>query len=291
MMSQDSKPKDKLLGAETLSGVRIAVSASESPDLNRLGLVEIHFRLALGEIARSVLVSGGKLAYGGHLEPNGYTTLLMQELQRYGRRDRPLKVCLAWQEHRKLPLEEIDAIKRDLGLLGEIVCLDPEGCIIDSSVGRDNAPEFGQDEIFLQKSLTALRGFVTSETNARVLIGGKREGFQGEMPGVLEEAILSIEKGQPLYLAGGFGGATTDVITALAIADQNWLPQTTPSERDRRLTDGLLRLATTAKASNWDYLANGLTAEENQKLAATHRPTEIAALISLGLGRRFASRR
>lgn len=32
---------------------------------------------------------------------------------------------------------------------------------------------------------------------------------------------------------------------------------------------------------------NGLTEEENQRLAACHRPSEIAALVSLGLGRRF----
>jgi hypothetical protein len=80
---------------------------SESPDLGRLGLLEIHFRLALGEIARCVLVSGGTLAYGGHLRQEGYTIFLIQELQKYGRRDSPLLVCLAWQEHRELKLSEL----------------------------------------------------------------------------------------------------------------------------------------------------------------------------------------
>src|SRR3989442_1041940 len=96
-----------LLPGEALRGTNVGISVSESVDLERLGLVETHFRLALGEIARTVLVSGGTLAYGGHLLPGGYTTFLMKELQKYGRRDSPLLLCLAWQEHRKLALSEL----------------------------------------------------------------------------------------------------------------------------------------------------------------------------------------
>jgi len=52
-----------LLPAGALRGTCIGISVAESPDLERLGLLEIHFRLAMAEIARSVLVSGGTLAY------------------------------------------------------------------------------------------------------------------------------------------------------------------------------------------------------------------------------------
>lgn len=48
-----------LLGPDALREVRVGVSVSESPDLGRLGLVETHFRLALGEIARVILLGGG----------------------------------------------------------------------------------------------------------------------------------------------------------------------------------------------------------------------------------------
>jgi hypothetical protein len=58
-----------LLPSEGLRGARIGISVSDSPDLDRLGLLEIHFRLALAEIG--VLVSGGTLAYGGHLRRDG----------------------------------------------------------------------------------------------------------------------------------------------------------------------------------------------------------------------------
>jgi hypothetical protein len=42
-MSESAKPPNALLGPDALNGLRIAISASESPDLGRLGLVETHF--------------------------------------------------------------------------------------------------------------------------------------------------------------------------------------------------------------------------------------------------------
>jgi hypothetical protein len=102
-MSSVSNPP-VLLPHDALKGVRLGVSVSESPDLARMGLLEAHFRLALGEIARCVVVSGGELAYGGTLHPDGYTSFLIQELQRYNRRDRPLRLYLSWHEHRSLTL-------------------------------------------------------------------------------------------------------------------------------------------------------------------------------------------
>ena len=281
--------QDPLLAPDALKGVRIAISVSESPDLFRLGLVETHFRLALAEIARSVLVGGGKLVYGGHLDPDGYTVMLLHELQRYSRRDRPLLICLAWQEHRKLSQDEFNGHKRDLGLFGEIICLDPHGRPINWNTGRGVDPEPVGDDQVRQTSLTSLRRYMTANTNGRVLIGGRRSGFQGRYPGLLEEAIISVEHDQPLYLAGGFGGVTSDIIAALGIDNMEWLP-TRPDapQPDDRLTVGLEQLSKIITGSKWKGLNNGLTGEENRLLAATHRPTEIAALVALGLGRRFA---
>jgi hypothetical protein len=96
----------------------------------RLGLLETHFRLALGEIARSIIVSSGKLAYGGHLDPKGYTAFLIQELHRYSRRDKPLRVYLAWPEHRHAELNVLKEEKDELGLYGEIIYLDVAGNVI-----------------------------------------------------------------------------------------------------------------------------------------------------------------
>jgi hypothetical protein len=282
---------EPLLGPDALKGLRIAISASESPDLGRLGLVETHYRLAVAEIARAVLISGGKLCYGGHLDPAGYTSMLVHELQRFSRRDKPLQICLAWQEHRKLSQEQFDQQKNDLGLFGEIVCLDPEGKPFTWGPQGKGEPENISNEALRQRSLTALRQFMARNTHARVLIGGRREGFQGRMPGLLEEALTSIEAEQPLYLAGGFGGVTVDIIKTVGLDDATWLPARSDAlPQDDRVNAGLSRLSETLRKIDPKRLSNGLSAEENRRLAATHRPSEIAALVSLGLGRRFPER-
>lgn len=280
-----SSTPDPLLPPDALSGVRIGLSASESPDLSRLGLVETHFRLALAEVARSVLVGGGKLAYGGHLNPDGYTTFLMHELQRYGLRNRPLRVCLSWTQHRELTLEELSLCKIELGVFGEIVCLDSDGIEIDPTVGRGPEGIAISDDKLRKRSLTGLRLYLACNTSAQILIGGKRDGYQGDLPGVLEEATIALQKRKPLYLAGGFGGMTADILRVLRPKDALWLRTAPPTSS--RISAALSKLTELVAEADTRDLNNGLSAVENARLAATPHPSEIAALVSLGLGRRF----
>lgn len=285
------KKQQDLLASDALAGIRLGISVSESPDLLRLGLLEPHFRMALGEIARCVLVSGGHLAYGGHLQPEGYTAFLLRELERYSRRDQPMMVYLAWTEHRQMALSDLRREIRGLGLYGEVVCLDPDGNVVDPAAGRQETPPDPADEGTLRRSLTGLRRHMAENTHGRVLIGGRRDGFQGDMPGLLEEALLSFERGQPVYLAGGLGGVTLDIARSLGIDKGDWFPELPNAPTaDERLVRGLARLVEVAKATGRRSLNNGLSDEENRRLAVCHRPSEIAALVSLGLGRRFASR-
>ena len=54
--------------------------------------------------------------------------------------------------------------------------------------------------------LTEMRRTMLERTSARVITGGRIVGSQGAVPGILEEAWLSIDNGKPLYVVGGFGG-------------------------------------------------------------------------------------
>ena len=58
--------------------------------------------------------------------------------------------------------------------------------------------------------LTWLRHCLTMmlSPGCRVCLGGRTEGYQGKEPGVMEEARLALTYRRPLYLMGGFGGAT-----------------------------------------------------------------------------------
>ncbi|KPP83038.1 MAG: hypothetical protein HLUCCA04_02885 [Oceanicaulis sp. HLUCCA04] len=281
-MSKD-EGRAKLLPPDALKGKRLGISVSDSPDLDRLGLLDTHFRMTLGELARTVVIAGGSLYYGGHLQPDGITSFLIEELHRYGRRDRPLKVCLAWTIHRSMSAEQIAEQKEFLGLFGEIYFLSSDGQRLKGPVNEPPQQSFAPEE--RAAALSGLRAYMTNNTDARIVIGGKRAGFQGAMPGVVEEVLFSLERRQPLYLAGGFGGAVLDIIRALHPALAEWFPlvQGGP-DPDERMLVGLKQIAETVDAKNWDGYENGLTDAENKLLAASYRPSEIAALVGRGIG-------
>jgi hypothetical protein len=279
-----------LLPSDALRGARVGISASASADLGRLGLTEDHFRLTLGEIARVVVVSGGGLIYGGHLSLNGYTTFLATELQRYTRRDRPLLICLPWQEHRRMPLSEIEQRRMEIGLFGRIVCLDPNGAEMHPAIGRGERPEPELDEATRHISLTSLRRYMRDRQNGRVFVGGRRADFDGAIPGLMEEAILAAEANQPIYLASGLGGVTVELARLFETDEGSWLPsQVREQDLDPRLLMGRERVRAVVGHPAWVGMQNGLTKQENQVLARSHRPGEIATLVGLGLGRRLAS--
>ncbi len=272
-----------LLPATMLANVRVGLSASPSPDLARLGLLEEHFRLALGELGRTVLVLGGGLQYCGHLEPDGYTMFLVDELQRYGRKNDPLSVVLAWSVHRRLSRGELRVAQNTLGLFGTITYLSSDGTPTDAASGRgETAPGVPDDEV--APSLTAMRRTAIAGTQGRVFVGGRRSGFQGVMPGVLEEALMALAAGQPIFLAGGFGGVTLDIVREVAPSAADWFPQSPARDADELLA-GLQQIKALVDGREWAAVGNGLNAAENTQLAATHRPSEIATLVSLGLGR------
>jgi hypothetical protein len=78
---------------------------------------------------------------------------------------------------------------------------------------------------------------------------------------------------------------------ALGIDDGKWFPHVAGSRPSNQTTaQGMSRLCDAVKATGGRSLDNGLDRYENQRLAACHRPSEVAALVSLGLGRRFHAR-
>ena len=70
--------------------------------------------------------------------------------------------------------------------------------------------------------LTVLRAWITAllAPGCRICLGGKMRGYQGNEPGVIEEAGLALERRKPLYLLGGLGGATKAFIESRKYADK-----------------------------------------------------------------------
>ena len=116
-----------------------------------------------------------------------------------------------------------------------------------------------------------MRRTMLAETDARIVLGGRTEKYKGRMPGIAEEALLSLQNEQPLYLIGGYGGCTGDIAENL-----NLIPQTTANPRkwkSRRVFDKF----------TGGCLNNGLVSEENKTLASTPYIDQAIALIIRGL--------
>ena len=277
----------ELFPRDALHGIRVGISVSDSDDLGRLGLSQAHAEIAVGEIARAVLVAGGRLVYGGRVRPSGFTQYLMHEVRRYGRDSEALTLCLAAPEHRKLSQHELDAIDREFGIKGRIVCLDESGREIEGILGSKAEDPDPVPVAEVAQAYSSMRRYMGTITDARVLIGGALSDFAGAMPGIIEEAIVAVEACQPIYVSAGFGGASALVAQRLQIDDLSWAPADFPTRpEDERIDRAVNRLDTAAALSGWSLSICGLDTRDLEQLAVSHRAGEIASLVVGGLARR-----
>ncbi len=252
-----------------LEGWSIALSVSDSPDLSVLGLNERHLRDAMVAVARFFLAAGATLVYGGDLRPLGLTELLFDLAAGYRReteeRRRALANLLAWPVHIALSQDELDRRRNRLGDSGSVVCLSPDGTVM-SYQERASLASKGPSDHEWTEGLTSMRRTLAQWCDAHVLLGGQTQRFRGKMPGIAQEALLTLEARKPVFLIGGFGGCTRN------IAETMMLP-----ERSHR------RALETVRVHD---LGNGLTAAEAATLAQTAHSDEIMTLILRGLQRR-----
>jgi hypothetical protein len=276
-----------LIPPGALRGVTVGLSVSDSADLFRLGLDEQHINLAVGEITRAILIAGGTIAYGGWLRPSGFTHQLMDEVRRFGVARHSLTLYVALPEHRDLGRDVLDNVDRQLGTWGKLTTLDIHGDPVDWRTLPQSAVPLADDDRVAAYS--GLRRHMADRIDGRVLVGGKLRGYVGAIPGVIEEALLAVERSQPIYLAGGFGGAAAAVARRLHAGDLTWLPPGLPDGEDEPGAQGALRrLESLVSESGWKVSNDGLTSERRAQLSASHRPGEIASLCVVGLAVRFS---
>lgn len=271
-----------LVPSDALAGAKVGISVSESADLGRLGLRASHCRLAVVELARAVLLAGGTIVYGGDLRPEGFTTLLLDEVRSYAHGRAALLVCLSADVHHSLTNAEADEIDRRLGADARLVFVDTHGRSVrlgDRNAGGSQPPQAAQ-------ALTALRWHMTQLTDARVVVGGRLTGYKGDIPGAIEEATFAVGEGHPTYAAGGFGGAALSIARVLGADPDPWAPPGVPAGADDTgAVKGLEGLAKMIGKLGGAPPLDGLDDGQRSALAATHRPGEIASLVVLGLSR------
>ncbi len=152
------------------------------------------------------------------------------------------------------------------------------------------------------RGLTAMRKTITSMCEARLVLGGKLTGYAGLVPGVIEEAWLSLSQKHPLYLVGGYGGAGRAVCDLLLGIPRKEFTELWAAQQIPEYSTTLAYHPSNAEAlpllpaigqeiAAWTgndlgtVLNNGLDDSENRELMTCTDAQKIAELVLRGLGR------
>ncbi len=273
--------------------VAVSVSEPSAEELIALGLSDLHVRHAFIEIVRHVLALGGSVAYGGDLRVAGYTEALFDLVRAYNPRDLtgPDRVYsfLAWPLWKGLTIAQ----RADLANVATIVeVAAPSGAPNELPPVSERSPK---DLLWMSRSLTKMRQEMGSTIGARVILGGRVAGQQGLLPGVVEEAIVALASGCPLYVVGGFGGCGKVLATALQggspaeLTLDYQLKRTPRYEELHRLAESVDaapsfdELRQTLRDAGIGGLGNGLDVAENERLMVTDDVDDLVSLILRGL--------
>ena len=250
----------------------IAISVSDSPDLPSLGMGERHIHRAMNSLATYLLSYGYRLAYGGDLRHGGFTEELFEIASRYDRLNGkepnpPVTDYLAWPVWTSVSSSDLRDLGERLKYVGKVVCLSSDGFELSSLDYPSPTKEPTKSQA--ADALTAMRMKMLCDTDARIVLGGRIEGYLGSMPGVAEEALISLQHRKPLYVLGGFGGCARDIAATMQLAD----PVAGTSTRFWSGRDNFIPFSGDVCALN-----NGLNQDENSTLAETpyiHRAIEL----------------
>lgn len=199
-----------------LKGKMVGISISESDNLNELGYGLPHLKDAVIELARYLLASGGKLAYGGDMRQGGFTELIF-DLLLYYKADKKLQPHERFYSYLAYPLSTTLSLEKEAELR-QIVSfrkIAPPKVLQIPNTNEFLKPDSPENLYVWARCLTEMREKMEADCNARIFIGGRTTGFKGKCPGILEELLIALEHSHPVYLVGAFGGITKDTIDAL----------------------------------------------------------------------------
>lgn len=288
-------PSQIFAASRFLEGKNVAISISESPDSSSLGIGKAMFEDLSVELARHLLVSGAHLVYGGDLRPGGFTELFKDLAYQYGiyEKDKTLKNYftnyLAWPIYIGMtPATQAEYKSCRVHCQKAVIPDTIPVALRDLMV----PPTTVENMYYWVESLRAMRQEMESHIDARIILGGRITGFKGYMPGLYEEATYAAKANHPLFLLGGFGGASARLIQLIkgetsseelfAECCSNHSYQDFVSYLDKEKEEMNFK-ALDVFSNNMDVLKNGLSKEDNERLFVTTNVTEIIALVLKGL--------
>lgn len=231
-----------------LLGWKVALSVSDAPDRARLGYPEREVERALLAVCTAIIREGGEILYAGDLQPEHFTFKIFRHLAgayagsreaapflyiipepvarqtRFGDLVAALTLARSVARVRFSIGDKLTSVRSSgnhliVGAVGgsrQTICNEAEwDDWLKVQVGKSDAEAY-----------TAVRHALAAEAHARVAMGGKMgvvelpdDRFEGQMPGVVEEAVMALDANKPLVLLGAYGGATRDCAIALKLMD------------------------------------------------------------------------
>lgn len=339
-----STPLERSAEARPLRGKLVALSMSESSDIAECGMDDLHLTQTMLELSRHLLIRGASLAYAGHLGLPGYTRRLFEIVRTHNNLD-GVDSFERIVNHRGWPLPRLDtASLAELKQVSTILPI-PRPADIDERLAPGLVPvleEFLPAENSAEvryawcRGMTEMRAFQAdtekSGVVARIVLGGTFERtcksnedgtvtekwYSSRMPGVLEESLMSIKAGQPVFLIGAFGGVAKLVIDLLlgkghravswevqskapfasqvrdlyASHNQRWWyydrePRLSDlrTDDDRSVVQFIGDAWRPSASRGWETSLNPLTREQNLQLFETVDLARMIELLCIGLSR------
>lgn len=298
-VAQDIKDVSKEKEINLFKGQNIAISISDSPEIDALGFSFQHQKNLIIELTRALIIHGSTLIYGGDLRQHGYTRLFSELVYQYRPSDEVDKLFFKnfFSFPIYLKLEESDELDFKKNGVEPIKVSPPKSLKIDDSKHYD--PSTKENLFIWSESLSKMRDEMHSNTNARIFTGGSIDNFKGKYPGLLEEALLSLKNDIPVYFIGVFGGITNRIIEALKGKKPKELTIKWQSEQNENYEEFVNHYNSKKSEDKIDYKEcvkflneytleklsdnNGLSVEENKRLFSSIHTSEIIFLIMKGL--------
>jgi len=285
----------------SLKGMKIGISASPIDDpkmLKNLGQREDHLTSLSSSITMYILSLGSTLAYGGDFRKNSFAVPILEEAkiikERLNLEGNVVFEYVSWPYY-EWPDHSTEAQKwcGNSDVMTIIWCKKPATL---KKRKFEDIITLDSDRLAWSASLTEMRKQMINDSNCRICMGGKCNGYKGHIPGVLEEIMIALDLKKPLFILGGFGGITSAVADALcggcpAALSQKYHMKIENYDQIKEYANYekiLNRLNETCIDGNnilaeFDCLRNGLTEEENRVLFTTPYADEAIQLILKGL--------
>jgi hypothetical protein len=294
-----------------LAGCVVNLSVSESDDSTQRGFPSSQVNRVTLQIVSALFGQGASLVFGHDWRDNGVmeavygfarqvqSPIPLSRAQADAENEPLLRNLVPWPDKPYLSGPELEQLSSTLRV--ELAGLPRELEPFEAEARRAD-PNNTMFRYIRARGLTFLRRRLNDTSHVRFCIGGRRSGYAGRYPGVIEEAFLAVTHNKPLYLAGVLGGATNQVLDAFEgreMADD--FCHTSPLEalyaappaKETDLatrTDRVIDRIAVWKAfreTGRERLArnNGLTVEENNELFHTSVIERAIELVLIGLSR------